>query len=175
MVNFLFPVKAMSQVFRARLASAIRSQCKGLETSLFDALFKTPWVVYAKRPFGSPKHVIEYLGRYMHKVAISNHRLDDTHNDRIQFRYKDYHDESTAKEITFTLPVMEFIRRFSLHILSKGFMRICRYGILGSSRKQQVLPLLHQQLESHYEFSEGEALFIGSPFYSISQIINALS
>ena len=112
----------------------------------------TPWVVYAKRPFGSPKHVIEYLGRYTHKMAISNHRIVDIQNDQVTFRYKDYRDESKVKSMP--MHHMEFIRRFSLHILPKGFMRIRHYGILSSSRKQHVLPLLHQQLESHYEYPE---------------------
>ena len=125
---------------------------KGLEPSFYNALFNSPWVVYAKRPFGSPKHVIEYLGRYTHKVAISNHRILDSHNDTVRFRYKDYRDESKVKEMT--LQAMEFIRRFSLHILPKGFMRIRHYGILSSSRKLHVLPLLHQHLESRYEHPE---------------------
>jgi hypothetical protein len=150
--KFLFPVKAMSQVFRARFVAALRSRFKGLEPSFYNALFNTPWVVYAKRPFGSPKHVIEYLGRYTHKVAISNHRLLETHNNLVRFHYKDYRDESKVKDMT--LQAMEFIRRFSLHILPKGFMRIRHYGILSSSRKLHVLPLLHQQLESHYEYPE---------------------
>jgi hypothetical protein len=150
--KFLFPVKAMSTVFRARFVAALRGQFKGLEPSFYNALFNTNWVVYAKRPFGSPKHVIEYLGRYTHKVAISNHRITDIQNDRVTFRYKDYRDESKIK--LMTLDALEFIRRFSLHILPKGFMRIRHYGILSSSRKLQVLPLLHQQLESRFEFPE---------------------
>lgn len=150
--KFLFPVKAMSQVFRARFVMALREHFKGLEPSFYNALFKTPWVVYAKRPFGSPKHVIEYLGRYTHKVAISNHRIVDIQNDLVTFRYKDYRDESKVKRMS--LHAIEFIRRFSLHILPKGFMRIRHYGILSSSRKQHILPLLHQQLESRYEYPE---------------------
>lgn len=150
--KFLFPVKAMSQVFRARFVRALRQKFEGLERSFYNALFNTPWVVYAKRPFGSPKHVIEYLGRYTHKVAISNHRILDIQSDQVTFRYKDYRDESKVKYMT--MHPMEFIRRFSLHILPKGFMRIRHYGILSSSRKLHVLPLLHQQLESHYEYPE---------------------
>jgi len=150
--KFLFPVKAMSQVFRARFVATLRSQIKGLESSFYNALFNTPWVIYAKRPFGSPKHVIEYLGRYTHKVAISNHRIVDIQNNQVTFRYKDYRDEGKVKAMT--LQAIEFIRRFSLHILPKGFMRIRHYGILSSSRKLQVLPLLHQQLESRYEYPD---------------------
>ena len=150
--RYLFPVKEMSRVFRARFVGALRGQFKGLDRSFYNALFTTPWVVYAKRPFGSPKYVIEYLGRYTHKVAISNHRIVDVQNDRVTFRYKDYRDESKVKCIA--LHPIEFIRRFSLHILPKGFVRIRHYGILSSSRKQRILPLLHHQLESRYEFPE---------------------
>jgi hypothetical protein len=132
--------------------AALRSHFKGLDRSFYNALFRTPWVVYAKRPFGGPKHVIEYLGRYTHKVAISNHRIVEVQNDRITFRYKDYRDESKVK--LMPMQPIEFIRRFSLHILPKGFTRIRHYGILSSSRKQHVLPLLHQQLESRYEYPE---------------------
>jgi hypothetical protein len=148
--KFLFPVKAMSQVFRARFVASLREGFNGLESSFYNALFNTSWVVYAKRPFGTPKHVIEYLGRYTHKVAISNHRIVDIQNDRVTFRYKDYRDESKVK--CMSMQAMEFIRRFSLHILPKGFMRIRHYGILSSSRKYRVLPLLHPQLENHHEY-----------------------
>jgi hypothetical protein len=152
--KFLFPVKAMSTVFRARFIAALRSQFKGLEPSFYNTLFNTAWVVYAKRPFGSPKHVIEYLGRYTHKVAISNHRIEGIENDLVRFRYKDYRDESKVKSIT--MHPIEFIRRFSLHILPKRFTRIRHYGILSSSRKLHVLPLLHQQVESRLEYPEEE-------------------
>jgi hypothetical protein len=152
--RFLFPVKAMSKVFRARFVAALRDRFTGLEPSFYNALFNSPWVVYAKRPFGSPKHVIEYLGRYTHKVAISNHRIVAIQNDLVVFRYKDYRDGGKVK--LMSMHVREFIRRFSLHILPKGFMRIRHYGILSSSRKQDVLPFLHQQLESRYEYPEAK-------------------
>ncbi len=147
--KFLFPVKAMSKVFRARFVAALRSRIIEFDQSFVDDLFKTPWVVYAKKPFGGPKQVIEYLGRYTHKVAISNHRLVNKTNDSITFRYKDYREVSKVK--VMSLHPLEFLRRFSLHILPKGFVRIRHYGILSASRKQNILPLLHQQLESHYE------------------------
>jgi hypothetical protein len=150
--KFLFPVKALSNVFRARFVEALRGRFKGLEPSFFNHLFNSPWVVYAKRPFGSPKHVIEYLGRYTHKVAISNHRIADIQYNQVTFRYKDYRDESKVK--LMTIDALEFIRRFSQHILPKGFMRIRHYGIPSSSRKLYVLPLLHRQLESHYEYPQ---------------------
>ncbi len=150
--KFLFPVKAMSHVFRARFVASLRERFKGLEPSFYNDLFKASWVVYAKRPFGSPKHVIEYLGRYTHKVAISNHRIVHVTHNLVTFRFKDYREESKVKQMG--LHPLEFIRRFSLHILPKGFTRIRHYGILSSSRKHHILPLLHQQLESYYEFPE---------------------
>lgn len=150
--EFLFPVKAMSTVFRARFVRGLRNLIKGMDRSFYDALFKTNWVVYAKDAFGGPKPVIEYLGRYTHKIAISNHRLLNITNDAVTFTYKDYRQQGIRK--VMRLNPLEFIRRFSLHILPKGFVRIRHYGMLSSSQKLNVLPLIHQQLESHYEFPE---------------------
>ena len=150
--KFLFPVKAMSSVFRARFVNGLRSRMKELDRSFYDDLFKSNWIVYAKRPFGGPKQVVEYLGRYTHKIAISNHRVINLTNDQVSFRYKDYRD--AAKQKVMTLNAIEFVRRFSLHILPKGFMRIRHYGMLSSSRKQKALPLIHQQLKSEYLVTE---------------------
>jgi len=94
---------------------------------LHDQLFEKNWVVYAKRPFGGPKQVIEYLGRYTHKVAISNHRIKNVTNHEVTIAYKDYKDGSKTKQLT--LKNEEFVRRFSLHILPKRFVRIRHYGI----------------------------------------------
>ena len=150
--KFLFPVKAMSEVFRARFVAALRRTIQGLDRSFYDELFKSRWVVYAKRPFSGPEQVIEYLGRYTHKIAISNHRIVSVTDDQVAFRFKDYRDESKSK--TMTLEAVEFIRRFSSHILPKGFVRIRHYGILSSCRKQKVLPPIHEQLNSQYTKSE---------------------
>ena len=96
-----------------------------------EKLFSKNWVVYAKRPFGGPKQVIVYLGRYTHKVAISNHRIKEVTDKEVRFAYKDYRKGDEKKEMT--LSNVEFIRRFSLHILPKRFVRIRHYGILSSS------------------------------------------
>lgn len=144
--EFLFPVKAMSTVFRARFVSGLRSLIKGLDRSFYDSLFKTDWVVYAKQPFGGPLQVIEYLGRYTHKIAISNHRLLNVTQETVTFSYKDY--RHAGKKKVITMDAREFIRRFSLHILPKGFVRIRHYGILSSSRKRNTLPVIHQQFDS---------------------------
>jgi len=150
--KFLFPLKAMSKVFRARFVSGLRNTIKDLDRSFYDHLFKTNWVVYSKRHFGGPKQVVEYLGRYTHKIAISNHRLLTITDQAVTFRYKDYRDQSKNK--VMSLEAREFIRRFALHILPKEFMRIRHYGILSSSRKQKALPIIHQQLKSEYQVKE---------------------
>ena len=152
--KFLFPVKAMSGVFRARFAASLRSSIKGLDKSFYNDLFKTSWVIYAKRPFGGPKQVIQYLGRYTHKIAISNHRITGITDNTVSFRYKDYRDESKNK--VMTLDAREFIRRFSMHILPKCFVRTRHYGILSSNRKQKLLPLIHGQLNSAYQKKENK-------------------
>lgn len=142
--KFLFPVKALSIVFRAKYLAYLRSKKIGIPQSVFDALFAKPWVVYAKRPFGSPQSVIEYLGRYTHKVAISNHRILHVDDHTVRFSYKDYRQKAQNKEMTLTHG--EFIRRFSLHILPKGFVRIRHFGFLSSAWKKSKLPKLQQSL-----------------------------
>ncbi len=142
--EFLFPVKALSPVFRARFVAVLRKQFTKLERPFYDALFKTPWVVYTRQAFGGPQQVVEYLGRYTHKIAISNHRIISFTDGKVCFRYKDYRDESKTK--TMPLDATEFIRRFALHILPKGFVRIRHYGILSSSRKQKTLPAIYYHL-----------------------------
>lgn len=141
--KYLFPVKAMGKVFRARFVENIRKEFDR-PRSFYDKLFAKDWVVYAKRPFANPKYVVEYLGRYTHKIAISNHRITSLANDRVGFTAKDYR-KGGAKH-TLSLSDAEFIRRFGLHILPKGFVRIRHYGILGSSRKKTVLPPLMAEI-----------------------------
>jgi hypothetical protein len=141
--KYLFPVKAMSKVFRARYAAGLRKAFINEPKEFFNSLFKKEWVVYAKQPFGGPEQVMEYLSRYTHKVAISNHRLLDVSNASVTFGYKDYRQNGFKKEMT--LDALEFIRRFSMHILPKGFVRIRHYGILASSVKSATLPVILKQ------------------------------
>ena len=143
--KFLFPVKALSAVFRARFVAALRKALPNESKAYFDSLFSTGWVVYAKRPFGGPLQVIEYLGRYTHKIAISNHRITDIGNDTVSFTYKDYRQDGAQQQMT--LDAAEFIRRFALHILPKGFVRIRHYGILSSKLKVTALPAIRKQLQ----------------------------
>ncbi len=109
-------------------------------------MYSKKWVIYAKQSFRSPKYVIEYLGRYTHKIAISNHRIIavDRENKTVTFTAKDYRHQ--AKKIKLTLSSEEFVRRFALHILPKGFTRIRHYGILSSSWKKEKLPRLQAEL-----------------------------
>lgn len=95
-----------------------------------------PWIVYAKQPFQGPKQVIEYLGRYTHRIAISNHRIKSIDNDTVTFTYKDY--RQAAKQKHMTLRADEFLRRFCMHILPPGFRKIRHYGFLSSRAKPQL-------------------------------------
>ena len=109
-------------------------------------MFRKDWVVYAKRPFGGPEHVLRYLGRYTHRVAISNHRLISFTDGQVTFRWRDsaHHNEQKLK----SLPVDKFLCRFLLHILPQGFVRIRNFGFLANRRRATTLPLCFQLLGS---------------------------
>jgi len=135
----------MSIAFRGRFIAALKELLgQQIDKVFVNALYKHNWVVYAKRPFTGPQSVIEYLGRYTHKIAISNHRIKKCEADTITFSYKDYKHRSVKKEMT--LDAFEFIRRFSMHILPKGFVRIRHYGILSSTSKQAAAIIIKGQL-----------------------------
>ena len=143
--KYLFNVKAMSIVFRGRFIDALKQQLPGqIDKTLLNALYKHNWVVYAKRPFAGPQSVIEYLGRYTHKVAISNHRIKNVESGKVTFSYKDYKHGSVTREMP--LDAYEFIRRFSMHILPKAFVRIRHYGILSSTSKKMAAIIIKEQL-----------------------------
>jgi len=141
--KYLFPVKAMSKVFRARYVEELR-KITPVDRTLSEQLFSKPWVVYCKRPFFGPQQVVEYLGRYTHKIAISNHRIKSIDNGQVTFTAKDY--RHGGKKQLMSLPDHEFIRRFALHILPKGFVRIRHYGFLCSSLKKAILPVLQKEI-----------------------------
>ena len=143
--KYLFNVKAMGRVFRGKFIQQLKESLpQDTGKVLLSSLYKQPWVVFAKKPFDSPHSVIEYLGRYTHKIAISNHRLQRLQDGNIDFTYKDYRHGSVTK--TMQLNGMEFIRRFSMHILPKGFVRIRHYGILSSNSKQKCAVVIKAQL-----------------------------
>lgn len=133
--RYLFPVKAMSIVFKNKFMKdflqLLKTENKNIEPSLRESLYNKNWIVYAKSPFGGPRQVIEYLGRYTHKVAISNHRIASVENDKVSFRYKDYADDSKQK--IMTLDATEFLRRFCLHILPPGYRKIRYYGFMANA------------------------------------------
>jgi hypothetical protein len=141
--KYLFPVKALSRVFRAKYVHLLKTKGVLVDRELLNQLFQKEWVVFAKRPFGNPQSVVEYLGRYTHKIALSNHRIQGMDQNSVTFSYKDYRHSAQKKEMT--LETMEFIRRFSMHILPKGFVRIRHYGILSSSCKKEAIPLIKDQ------------------------------
>jgi putative transposase len=95
------------------------------------------WIVYAKRPFAGPTQVLDYLGRYTHRVALSNDRLVDHHDGRVRFRWKDYADHDRRK--VMTLEVDEFLRRFLLHVVPPGFMRIRHFGLLANRTRRTMM------------------------------------
>lgn len=136
----------MSVRYRRLFTAKLRKALPQLPQSLYENLFKKEWLVYARPPFGKPENVIEYLGRYTHKIAISKHRIlnIDKENKKVTFRLKDY--KKGGKKTPLTLSTKEFIRRFQLHILPKGFTRIRHYGFLSSHWKKDNLPLLQLQL-----------------------------
>jgi hypothetical protein len=107
--------------------------------SFLRTLFREDWVVYAKRPFGGPEHVLHYLARYTHRVAISNHRLIDLTDTHVTFRWKDYAHHNKQRTMTLTHEV--FLRRFLEHVLPRGFPRIRYFGFLANRRRGVFLPL----------------------------------
>ncbi len=143
--RFLFPVKAMSIVYRAKFLEALKHMIDKGEVMLPDTmdvkkllnlLYHKDWIIYAKAPFGGPHAVIEYLGRYTHKVAISNHRISNINeDDTVTFEYKDYADDNKQKQMT--LNAAEFIRRFEQHILPVRSTKIRTYGYLSNRNRHQ--------------------------------------
>ena len=113
------------------------------------------WVVYAKPPFGGPEHVLHYLARYTHRVAISNHRLVDVTDAHVTFRWKDYAHHSKRRTMTLTLE--EFLRRFLQHVLPRGFPRIRYFGFLANRRRGALLPLCRTHVAGQASTGSGNA------------------
>jgi len=134
---FLFPVENLSLVFRGKFMAGLLNHFPQ-EKSFIRELYKTDWVVYAKEPFAGPEQVVEYLGRYTHKVAISNHRLLNLDESGVRFRYRDYRDD---RQKEMTLDGAEFLRRFCQHILPKRFVRIRDYGLLSTAKRPELRKL----------------------------------
>ena len=158
--GFFLPVRVLSRLFRRLFLEVLEKAFDNGQLHFFSSLHelqdrrtflrylaplrKAEWVVYAKRPFAGPQQVLDYVGRYTHRVAISNNRLLDIEDGRVRFRYKDYRHDSQQKIMTVSAD--EFIRRFLLHVLPKGFQRIRYYGFLGNRYRRQKLARCRQLL-----------------------------
>lgn len=145
--KYLFPVTSLSDVFRSRFVAALRQHRKSglLSLPVPQGLFAKPWVVFAKRPFGGPEQVINYLGRYTHRTAISNDRILSVDDKNVTFTWKDY-SQDYKKQIT-TLAGEEFLRLFCQHISPHGFTRIRHYGFLSSAAKRKSLAKIRVSLK----------------------------
>ncbi len=159
---FFLPVKVLSRVFRGKFCAGLKRlyrrkqlRCAGPASALADLkqfrqllrrLHRQDWVVYAKPAFGGPVRVLRYLGRYTHRIAISNHRLLAFDGEHVTFRWKDY--THGGKQRKMTLLATEFLRRFFLHVLPKGFVRIRYFGFLANRFRSHCLPLCQQLLQN---------------------------
>lgn len=153
--NFLFPVKALSRVFREKYLAKLKNAWKSNKLNPFGPqikteadwkvqiapLYKHHWVVYAKKTCDKPEHLIRYIGRYINRVAISNHRIKSIENGRISFEYHDNHNDTDRVMI---LSADEFIRRYLTHILPKGFRSIRYYGFMVNSQRKNKLTQCRQ-------------------------------
>ena len=144
--KYLFSVKQLSSVFRARFVHGVRELLKAnkVEGTLPEGLFDKDWVVYAKQPFGGPQQVISYLGRYTHRTAISNDRILKVTDSTVTFTWKDYN-QNYQRKVT-TLKGEDFLRLFVQHILPPGFTRIRHYGFLSSASKTKSLSIIRKAL-----------------------------
>ena len=160
--NYFLPKKVLRKVFRGKFVQALKQAFHNGQLNFqanlklladpktfatwLRTLFRDNWVVYLKPPFGGPEYVLQYLGRYTHRVAISNHRLVSFADGQVTFRWRDSADGNKQKLLP--LPVSEFLNRFLLHILPQGFVRIRNFGFLANRRRTTLLPLCFQLLGS---------------------------
>jgi hypothetical protein len=152
---FLLPISTLRSVFREKFLAGLRHlyiknllDLRGPARDFSDPawfeqqiamLARKKWFVYAKPPFGGPEHVLRYLGRYTHRMAISNHRITAFNGQHVSFRWRDY--AHGGKQRIVALDAVEFLRRFFLHVLPTGFVRIRRYGLLANRFRRELLPL----------------------------------
>lgn len=146
--KYLYPVEMLSAVFRGKLLEKIKGDLRqrkqlSAHQSTLDRLWQTPWVVFCEPPLGNARQIVRYLGQYSHRVAISKRRILNVDASGVTFLYKDYKDAARVKRMTLT--GVEFLRRFSLHILPARFVKIRYYGILSSKYKEAVKPLQIQK------------------------------
>lgn len=167
--NYLFPVRALSKMFQGKFIDYLQQAfqdgklifpgktaafgTKDGFRRLMNRLWEKDWVVYSKKPFAGPEQVLDYLGRYIHRVAIANHRIVDVQDGRVSFQYRDRKDGSQLK--IMSLEAQEFIRRFLLHVLPDGFMRIRHFGLLANRYKKNNLSRCRQLLNFSPDPHEG--------------------
>lgn len=160
--KFFMSVKAMSKVFRSKFLELVSKHFSSLEffndieelaqrhafDNFISSLYAFDWVVYAKKPFSSPKYVLEYIGRYSHRIAIAPSRVlsYDSNTHTVTFTYKDYKDHSKTKEMVIS--AQEFLRRFTMHILPPRFVKIRHYGILSNATRSTLLPICRKLTQS---------------------------
>lgn len=159
--GFFLPVKILSRLFRGKFLAMLKTAHRRGELTLegrlqylasprafnswLTPLYQKEWVVYAKPPWNGPQHVLKYLARYTHRVAIANQRLQSIDGGQVAFRYKDY--RHSHRQRTMRLPATEFIRRFMMHVLPSGFMRIRYFGFLANTHRRQQLEKIRQLLD----------------------------
>lgn len=166
--SFLFKVESLAKEFRKRYLQKLEKAfvdeklifpgntqvygCRRAFKKLIQSLSQTKWIVYAKRPFAGPLQVLEYLGRYTHRVAISNNRIVSIKNGKVTFTYRDRKRNDEVKNMT--LDADEFIRRFLLHVLPNGFMKIRYFGFLANTNKKKCIPLLRKLIDPKAQLPE---------------------
>jgi hypothetical protein len=160
--RFFLPIRVLRHVFRGKFVAGLKAAFQHSQlrfsgdltllaqpkifTAWLRPLFRKNWVVYCKPPFGGPEYVLQYLGRYTHRVAISNHRLVSLVEQKVTFRWRDSAHNNQQKLMSLSLD--EFLRRFLLHLLPKGFVRIRHFGFLANRRRATLLPLCFQALDT---------------------------
>ncbi len=154
--SYLFRVQSLSKEFKKQYLGlleksflndvlTVKHRTKQEFNSFVRSLFRAKWLIYAKRPFAGPEQVLEYLGRYTHRVAISNNRIKSIDNNQVHFEYRDRTDNNTVK--TLKVSAHEFIRRFLLHVLPENFMKIRYLGFLSHRNKKQAVKLIRQLID----------------------------
>lgn len=166
--SYLFRIQSLAKEFKKRYLGLLKTAYQKKELvfpvsishyasrQAFDLLvqsvFQVKWIAYAKRPFAGPEQVLEYLGRYTHRIAISNNRIQSIDNGKVVFTYRDRANNNELK--TMTVTAQEFIRRFLLHVLPEGFMKIRYFGFLSNKNKGEAIPLIRRLIGSDMELPE---------------------
>lgn len=166
--KYLFRVQSLAKEFRKRYMNKLEKaygkkqlsfhgraseyEDKAKFRQLIEAVKAKHWIAYSKQPFGGPEQVFEYLGRYTHRVAITNNRIESLENDKVTFTYRDRSDENKAKQLTVNAE--EFIRRYLLHILPGGFMKIRYFGFLANTNKKECIALIQQLIDPDCKIAE---------------------